>query len=98
MYRTNGSSFSWVGLRGYAGGFDAIAVMDESERASTGPWGVMAVDMARDRNAPATGDQVGQSRIWLCRQNESWVSGQVNSRWDRRERAGLVNGLEPGME
>lgn len=27
-----------MGFRGYAGGFDAMGVMDDRERASTGPW------------------------------------------------------------
>ena len=38
IYSSSGSSFFWVGFRGYAGGLDAIVVTDDSERASTGPW------------------------------------------------------------
>ena len=36
IYKTSGSSCSCVGLRGYLGGFDAIDVMLDNERASTG--------------------------------------------------------------
>lgn len=39
MYSTSGSSFFCVGFRGYAGGFEAIAVTPDKERASTGPLG-----------------------------------------------------------
>lgn len=38
IYSSSGSSFFCVGFRGYAGGFDAMGVMDDRERASTGPW------------------------------------------------------------
>lgn len=37
IYNSNGSSFFCVGFRGYDGGFDAMPVIDDSERASTGP-------------------------------------------------------------
>lgn len=38
IYSTSGSSGCWVGLRGYAGGLEAIAVIDDRDLASTGPW------------------------------------------------------------
>lgn len=37
MYNSNGSCVFCVGFRGYAGGFEAMVVIDDNERASTGP-------------------------------------------------------------
>ena len=39
MYSSSRSSLACVGFRGYAGGFAAIAVMEDRDRASTGVEG-----------------------------------------------------------
>ena len=55
IYSSSGSSFFCVGFRGYAGGFDAMVVTDDSERASTGPWAMPWFGGAEDETGfPST--------------------------------------------
>lgn len=49
MYSSTRSSFAWVGFRGYAGGFAAIDVIEDKDRASTGGEGD-AISAMKDKN------------------------------------------------
>lgn len=48
MYSSTRSSFACVGFRGYAGGFAAIDVIEDRDRASTGDEGD-AVSAMKDK-------------------------------------------------
>jgi hypothetical protein len=62
MYSSTRSSFACVGFRGYAGGFAAIDVIEDRDRASTGDEGDAISAMERQAStSPQSGMDIAQA-------------------------------------